>query len=103
MWKAERKRKERKLTAGQPSVSPVSATEDEAEVEGLWFDGGEQESMGTSKRRQTMPGFLKGSIWGWGRGGGSIIVIIGNIFESNLGFTCVISFNSHCHLVKYAL
>lgn len=50
-WKAERKRKERKLTAGQPSVSPVSATEDEAEVEGLWFDGGEQESMGTSTEK----------------------------------------------------
>lgn len=55
-----------------------------------------------------MPGFLKGSVWGWGLGGGSIIIIIENIFESNLGstikhFTCVISFNSHCHLVKYAL
>lgn len=57
-WKAERKRKERNLTAGQPSVSPVSATEDEAEVEGLWFDGGEQESMGTSTEKTTHHAWL---------------------------------------------
>lgn len=39
-------------------MSTVSATEDEAEVEGLWFDGGEQESMGTSTEKTTHHAWL---------------------------------------------
>lgn len=62
-WREERllcgrlREKEKKLTARQPS-SPVSATEDEAEVKGLWFDGGEQENMGTSTEKTTQHAWL---------------------------------------------
>lgn len=62
---------------GNCLAAPVM--EDEAKVEGLCFDGGEQEIMGSSTEKTKH--IVWGSVWGWGDG---IIIITENGFESSL-------------------